>query len=76
METTHRVFHDPISVKQSYKISHFSFFPFPLMGVSLFLPFYFFTFKTSFQSFHRISCVFKELQESVLSNKVQSAHSK
>ena len=36
METTHCVFHDPISVKQSYKISHFSFFPFPLMGVSLF----------------------------------------
>lgn len=61
METTHCVFHDPISVKQSYKISHFSFFTyigdfslfvfhfsffsFPLMGVSLFyiftlLPFY------------------------------------
>ena len=52
METTHCVFHDPISVKQSYKIFHFSFFtyigdfslftfhfsffPFPLMGVSLF----------------------------------------
>lgn len=26
METTHCVFHDPISVKQSYKIFHFSFF--------------------------------------------------
>lgn len=26
METTHRVFHDPISVKQSYKIFYFSFF--------------------------------------------------
>ena len=60
METTHRVFHDPISVKQSYKIFHFSFFtyigdfslftfrfslfPFPLMGVSLFYPFTFLPF--------------------------------
>ena len=26
METTHCVFHDPISVKQSYRIFHFSFF--------------------------------------------------
>ena|GEM_PF-5398573 len=44
METTHCVFHDPISVKQSYKIFHFSFFPFPLMGVSLFYPFTFLPF--------------------------------
>ena len=90
METTHCVFHDPISVKQSYKIFHFSFFTY-IGDFSLFvfhlslngrqpfftlLLFYLFTFKKSFQSFHRISCVFKELQESVLSNKVQSAHSK
>lgn len=26
METTHCVFHDPISVKQGYKIFYFSFF--------------------------------------------------
>ena len=36
METTHRVFHDPISVKQGYKIFHFPFFTY--IGISRFLP--------------------------------------